>query len=253
MFIVSSCICLCPTHWSQVVSREWNAYAVGVAPKGDSPTISQSQWSTILFPIKSRLILEVWISVWDGAVCMIHILIVLFYGRREYVDTVCWFFFVLFCFENVQWRHLQGQIGDFASCYLRNLLSSYSFSARLTVVYHGYDERLVFLWYMCTTLSFSASSNLSISKAFNNGSVWAFTCCRLCSEWSVFGTSSVGYMHIPMLIARNLRLSRPCWSTLSSWHTRLENSLIYLIYLHILTFCSIPYLCGTSKTSFHLW
>ena len=48
MFLVSSSSCLCPTHWSQVLSREWSS----------APTTYER--STVLLPTKSYLILEVW-------------------------------------------------------------------------------------------------------------------------------------------------------------------------------------------------
>ena len=50
----SSCICLCPIHWSQMLSWEWNV--VGAVLTGDAPTTSE--WSTILLPTKVHLILE---------------------------------------------------------------------------------------------------------------------------------------------------------------------------------------------------
>ena len=37
MFLFSFCICLCPIHWSHVLSREWR-YVVGAAPTGNAPT-----------------------------------------------------------------------------------------------------------------------------------------------------------------------------------------------------------------------
>ena len=49
---MSSCSCLCPIHWSQVLSREWRSLT------GDAPTTSEC--STILLPTEVRLILEVW-------------------------------------------------------------------------------------------------------------------------------------------------------------------------------------------------
>ena len=45
-FFVSSCSCLCPIHWSQVLSQEWRC--------------TTSEWSTILLPTKVQFILEVW-------------------------------------------------------------------------------------------------------------------------------------------------------------------------------------------------
>ena len=54
MFLVSSCSCLCPIHWSQVENKD----VVGAAPTGDAPTASE--WSTISLPTKVLLILEVW-------------------------------------------------------------------------------------------------------------------------------------------------------------------------------------------------
>ena len=43
-----------------IEARCWveNADVVGAAPTGDAPTTSE--WSTILFPAKGQLILEVW-------------------------------------------------------------------------------------------------------------------------------------------------------------------------------------------------
>ena len=53
---LSSYSCLCPIHWSQVLSREWIcSWSNG---EGDAPTTSE--WSTILLPTKVRRILEVW-------------------------------------------------------------------------------------------------------------------------------------------------------------------------------------------------
>ena len=56
MILVSTCSCLCPSHWSQVLSREWRCS--WAAPTGGAPTTSE--WSTILLPSKVRLILETW-------------------------------------------------------------------------------------------------------------------------------------------------------------------------------------------------
>ena len=56
MIIVSSCSCLCPTHWSQVFSREWRC------SWGDASTTSEG--STILLPSKVWLILETWQYIW---------------------------------------------------------------------------------------------------------------------------------------------------------------------------------------------
>ena len=51
MILVSSCICLCPIHWSQVLSREWRC----------SWSTANRQWSTIWLPIKVQLILGIWL------------------------------------------------------------------------------------------------------------------------------------------------------------------------------------------------
>ena len=48
MFIVSSCSCLCPIHWRQLLSREWRC------------SWTTSEWSTILLPTEVQLTLEVW-------------------------------------------------------------------------------------------------------------------------------------------------------------------------------------------------
>ena len=48
---VSSCSCLRPSYWCQVLNREWRC--IGAAPTGDAPTTSD--WSTILLPPKVRL------------------------------------------------------------------------------------------------------------------------------------------------------------------------------------------------------
>ena len=56
IFLVSSCRCLYPIHWSQVWSREWRC-SWGSANRRCSHYI----WVIkILLPIKGRLILEVW-------------------------------------------------------------------------------------------------------------------------------------------------------------------------------------------------
>ena len=52
MLLISCCSCICPIHWSQVLSREWRCNWTGAAP-------TTSEWSTILLP-EVRLILEVW-------------------------------------------------------------------------------------------------------------------------------------------------------------------------------------------------
>ena len=56
MFLLSSCSCLCPFHWSQVLSRNEDVF--GAAPTGDIPT--KSEWSIFLLPISVRFIWEVW-------------------------------------------------------------------------------------------------------------------------------------------------------------------------------------------------
>ena len=56
MFLVSSCSCLCPIQWSQVLSREWRCS--WSSADCDAPTTSE--WSTILLHTKVRLILETW-------------------------------------------------------------------------------------------------------------------------------------------------------------------------------------------------
>ena len=57
MFLVSSCSCLFPIHWSQELSRmKKNEDVDGAAPTGDAPTTFD--WTILLF-IKVRFILEV--------------------------------------------------------------------------------------------------------------------------------------------------------------------------------------------------
>ena len=51
MFLVSSCSCLFPIHWTEVLSREWR---VGAAPTGDTPTTSE--WSANLLSTKVWLV-----------------------------------------------------------------------------------------------------------------------------------------------------------------------------------------------------
>ena len=48
-------VCLCPHHWSQVLSNE---DVVGAAPTSDAP--NTSEWSKILLPTDICLILEFW-------------------------------------------------------------------------------------------------------------------------------------------------------------------------------------------------
>ena len=56
MFLISSCRCLCPIHWSQVLSREWRC-----SWSSASKRCSNYIWiSTILLLAKVQLILEVW-------------------------------------------------------------------------------------------------------------------------------------------------------------------------------------------------
>ena len=56
MFLVSSCSCICPIQWSQVLSREWRCSW----SSADRHAPTTSEWSTILFPTEVRLILETW-------------------------------------------------------------------------------------------------------------------------------------------------------------------------------------------------
>ena len=60
MYLVWSYSCLCPIHWSQVLSREWRCSwsSADTGPTGDAPTTSE--WSTILLRTKVRCVLEVW-------------------------------------------------------------------------------------------------------------------------------------------------------------------------------------------------
>ena len=67
MFLVSSCSCLCPNHWSQVLSWEWRCSWSSAT--GNAPTTSE--WSTILLPTKVQLILEIrWVNQHDGWWCL---------------------------------------------------------------------------------------------------------------------------------------------------------------------------------------
>ena len=56
MFLVSSCSCLCPIHWSQVLSQEWRCRW----SNADRRCSNYIWWSTSLLPTKVWLILEVW-------------------------------------------------------------------------------------------------------------------------------------------------------------------------------------------------
>ena len=73
MFLISSCSCLCPIQWSQVLSWEWRcSEAVNT---GNAP--ATSEWSTILLP-KVWLISKVWrylksFLVKDNDLFMLHI------------------------------------------------------------------------------------------------------------------------------------------------------------------------------------
>ena len=59
MFLILSWSCLCPIHWSQVLSQEFkNEDVVGAAPTGAAPTTSE--WPASLLPTKVWLILDVW-------------------------------------------------------------------------------------------------------------------------------------------------------------------------------------------------
>ena len=56
MFIVSSCMCLCPIHWSHVLIREWRC-----SRSSADRWCSNYIWvTTILLLTKMRLILEIW-------------------------------------------------------------------------------------------------------------------------------------------------------------------------------------------------
>ena len=55
MSLISSCSCLCPIHWSQMLGQEWRCtwssadrLLLGAVPTGFAPTTSE--WSTILLP-----------------------------------------------------------------------------------------------------------------------------------------------------------------------------------------------------------
>ena len=66
MFLISSCSCICPIHWSQVLVD--NEDVVGAAQTGDAPTTSE--WSTILLRTKVRLILETLRYVQETWLCL---------------------------------------------------------------------------------------------------------------------------------------------------------------------------------------
>ena len=57
MFLVSSCSCVCPIHWSQVLNRGWRCS--WSSADGRCPNYT-SEWSTILLSIYMLLILNVW-------------------------------------------------------------------------------------------------------------------------------------------------------------------------------------------------
>ena len=67
MFFISSCSCLYPIHWSQVLSREWRCSWSSADRRGYNYI---SERSIILLPTAVCLILEVW---W-------YVFIVLVYG-----------------------------------------------------------------------------------------------------------------------------------------------------------------------------
>ena len=56
MIIVSSPSCLCPVHWSQLLSPEWRCSWSSANRRGSTT----SEWSTSLLPSKVRVILAVW-------------------------------------------------------------------------------------------------------------------------------------------------------------------------------------------------
>ena len=95
----------------------------------------------------------------------------------------------------------------------------------------------MYLYYNLRAWSFSMSSILSLSKAMV--AYEHCSCCRFWSELFVFGMF-VRRLHAYspcILVACNLKRSRPCWSTASSRHTWVDHSLIHLVSLHNLTFC----------------
>ena len=53
MFLVSSCSCLCPIHWSQALSREWSC---SWSSADRRCSITTSEWSTIVMPTKAWFI-----------------------------------------------------------------------------------------------------------------------------------------------------------------------------------------------------
>ena len=95
MFLVSSCSCLCPIHWSQVLSGEWRCSWSSADRRWTT-----SELSTSLLPAKVWHILEVWRYVsWclSSVGCEIHdlwsnITIVMQggMGRRSQHDRCRW-------------------------------------------------------------------------------------------------------------------------------------------------------------------
>ena len=59
MFLVLSCTCLCPIHWSQVLSWEWRCSWSSAERRCSNYILV----TTILLPAKMQLILEVWLHV----------------------------------------------------------------------------------------------------------------------------------------------------------------------------------------------
>ena len=80
MLLVSSCICLCPIYWSQVLSREWRC-----------------SWSSADRPTKVHLILETWRYMLTLRHVQISALLVCVWGIRRCVtrkmaSKIVWWF-----------------------------------------------------------------------------------------------------------------------------------------------------------------
>ena len=90
--------CLCPIHWSQVLSQEWRCS--WAAPTGDAPTTAQ--WSTILLPTKVGLIMMT--SSNGNIFCITHHLCWEFISDQPVTSSLDVFFDLLLYKQlSIQW------------------------------------------------------------------------------------------------------------------------------------------------------
>ena len=89
MFLVSSCSCRFPSHWSQVLSRKWKC-----------SWSTTSGWSTILLPTKVRLLLEV-LGIYWYVSCILDVECS---SKHVYVNTLFFINYLLtFDYKNCPW------------------------------------------------------------------------------------------------------------------------------------------------------